>query len=379
MKKTSSLPFLGHQSIDYVIFFGAILVGVFGSVAVFSSSAVYSELRYQDAYLLFKKQLIFLVLGVGLMTFFAHLRTDLIRHLVYPMLVLGFLLLVFLFIPGLGTKVNAAQRWFRLGFLSIQPAELAKVGLMLYLAHILAKKGDKVRELVHGVFPILSVVLCMMVLLILQPDFGSTVLVGLLALLMLFLAGTRISYLLGLVAVTYPLLHYSIMGVDYRRKRLLSFLDPWADPQNSGFQMIQSFLGFHRGGLFGVGFGDGKQKLLYLPEAHTDFVFTSIGEEFGFLGALTVVLMFLVLIIRAWFGAKSQEDDFRRLAGFGLVLLLAFQTLFNLGVVIGLLPTKGLALPFISYGGSSLVCSYLLVGLLLNVTAVEHGGTKPRT
>jgi cell division protein FtsW len=216
----------------------------------------------------------------------------------------------------------------------------------------------------------------LLVLLLLQPDLGSALTIGAVAMVMLLVAGTRLSYLASVVILAIPFLYFAIMNVEYRRQRIMAFLDPWQDPTNTGFQIIQSWIAFGTGGLFGTGLGEGKQKLFFLPEAHTDFIFSVVGEELGFAGVLVITAMFLLLVQRGIRAALHAPDDFGCYLAFGVTLLLGLQAFTNIAVVMGMLPTKGLALPFLSYGGTSLLTTLMGVGILLNISS--HGPGEMR-
>lgn len=345
-----------------------VALAIIGLTMVLSSSIVISALRYEDEYYLFLKQLLFIVLGIGVLPFLMRLSPRFLRGIAYPLIILSFILLVALFIPGVGTRINHALRWIRLGIFSFQPAEFAKIAVIFYLAAILAKKDDLVRDFKRGIIPVVLVLAVFQGVLLLQPDFGSVVVLSLCMLFMLFVSGARIVHLFLLVLPTLVAFYFLILNVDYRRKRVLAFLDPWQDPLNTGFQMVQSLLAFHNGGVSGVGFGDGRQKMLYLPEAHTDFIFSVIGEEFGLIGCTIIVLLFAVVFIRSIKISFALQDPFEKYLCAGLAFLLAVQAVFNMGVVLGLLPTKGLALPFLSYGGSSVLFNFFAIGIILNLS-----------
>jgi cell division protein FtsW len=253
--------------------------------------------------------------------------------------------------------------------LTLQPVELVKLGLVLYLAHSLTRKKEKIRSFRLGFVPYALVLGALLGLLLKQPDLGSAMIVSGVAMSMLLVAGIRWRYAIPVVVAALPCLYFLVMNVEYRRRRILAFLDPWDDPFDTGFQIIQSLVAFGSGGAFGQGLGVGEQKLFYLPEAHTDFIFSVIGEELGMIGVLVLSAMFLMLILRGIRIALNTSDPFGKHLAFGLSLLLGLEAFVNIAVCMGLLPTKGLALPFISYGGTSLVASLLAVGILLNISS----------
>jgi cell division protein FtsW len=339
-----------------------------GITMVLSTSYLYAQERFGDGTYFFRKQFIAAGIGLGALFITALIPPAAYRRFAYPLLGVVLLLLTMLLTPGIGVVRGGARRWIGVGGFVFQPAELAKLSLVLYLAHSLAKKSDKITTFSIGVLPHLVVGGIFLGLIVMEPDLGTAVTLGLLLFLMLFVAGARPSHLalIGLAAL--PVVAFAVMGKEYRMRRLLSFLDPWADASNSGFQIIQSYIAFGSGQLWGRGLGESRQKLFYLPEAHTDFIFSVIGEEMGLLGALAVLALFAVIIMRGLRLAGRIEDPFSQHLAFGLTTLLALQALIHMGVVMGLMPTKGLVLPFISYGGSAMVINLIEAGMLLSLS-----------
>jgi cell division protein FtsW len=339
-----------------------------GVVMVYSASAIVAADRFQDPYLFLKKQLFWAALGFGCLWGAMSVDYRHWRRAVVPLLALSLGLLVLVLIPPFGQEINGTRRWFRWGPVSFQPAELAKFSLVLYLASFLDKKREEVQSFWRGLLPPLLVSGTMAGLVIFQPDLGNSLTMVALAFCLLFLAGARPKPMALVVASAGPLILAAIYMAPYRLRRIMAFLDPWADPRGSGFQIIQSYLSLGSGGLWGQGLGESRQKLFYLPEAHTDFIFAIIGEELGFTGAVVVVALFACLIWRGLRVGLRAPDPFGAYLALGLTTLLATQTLVNLGVVTGLLPTKGLPLPFISVGGSALLAAMLSMGVLLNIS-----------
>ena len=339
-----------------------------GVVMIYSASAIVAADRFRDPYFFLKKQVFWSALGSGAL--WLALRTDYRRleKFVLPLLGLAVLLLVLVLIPGLGVSVNGSRRWLRFGPLSFQPAELAKLALVVYLAAFFARKRDELGEFWRGVVPPLAVGGVLAGLVLAQPDLGSCLTLLVLTLGLLFLAGARTRWLAVLVVPTLPLAALAVWMAPYRMRRVFAFLDPWQDPRGGGFQIIQSWLALGGGGLLGRGIGESKQKLFYLPEAHTDFIFAIVGEELGFLGATVVVVLFAVLVWRGLRIGLRAADPFGAYLALGITVLVATQTLVNLGVVTGMLPTKGLPLPFLSFGGSALLMTMLATGVLLNIS-----------
>jgi cell division protein FtsW len=339
-----------------------------GVVMVYSASAIVAADRFRDPYFFLKKQVFWAALGCGAL--WLTLRTDYRRleKLVLPLLAVAAVLLVVVLVPGLGVSVNGSRRWLRLGPLSFQPAELAKLALVVYLAAFLARKRDHLADFWHGVAPPLMVGAGFATLVLLQPDLGNSLTLLVLTLGLLFLAGVPTKWLAMVVVPALPLGVLAVLMAPYRLRRVFAFVDPWQDPRGSGFQIIQSWLALGGGGLFGRGMGESKQKLFYLPEAHTDFIFSILGEELGFVGAALVVGLFAVLVWRGLRIGLRAADPFGAYLALGITVLVATQTLVNLGVVTGLLPTKGLPLPFLSFGGSALLVTMLATGVLLNIS-----------
>ncbi|MCL2760027.1 MAG: putative lipid II flippase FtsW [Desulfuromonadales bacterium] len=360
------------EGYDMVILMMVIALTCFGVVMVYSASSIMADKRFHDSFYFLKRQAIFAVIGfIGM---YIAMRVDyhVWRVAAVPLLIICMLCLVIVFIPGVGGSVKGATRWIKLPGFHFQPAELAKLSLIIFMAYSLDRKRDQIRWF-KGLLPYMLVLLVMIGLLMLQPDMGSSITLAGVAIIMLFAAGMRVSHIVSIVLFSIPLLYYLIMHKEYRRRRILSFLNPWADPENTGFQIIQSWLAFGTGGVTGQGLGEGKQKLFYLPEAHTDFILSVIGEELGFVGTVIVAAMFLLLIHRSIRVAIYAEDSFGRFLAFGIAILIGAEAFVNIAVVMGLLPTKGLALPFISYGGSSLILTLFAVGILLNISSKMRG------
>jgi cell division protein FtsW len=363
----------GDRQFDTTILLLAVVLTCFGVVMVYSSSSIMAAERFHDGFYFLKRQGFYALAGFALLALTLRIDYHRLRPLAVPGLMLCAFLLVLVLLPGIGTRAGGAARWIRLGGFSIQPSEAVKLALVFYMAHSLAKKQDKVKSFKLGILPYMIVLALLLLLLLLQPDLGSALTLGVLAMVMLMVAGTRVSHLVSLIVLAMPFLYYVVWHVDYRRRRILAFLDPWQDPTDAGFQIIQSLIAFGTGGLIGNGLGEGKQKLFYLPEAHTDFIFSVVGEELGFAGTIVITAMFLVLVMRGIRVALHAPDDFGRYLAFGITLLLGMEAFVNIAVVMGMLPTKGLALPFISFGGTSLLTSLAAVGILLNVSSQTTG------
>lgn len=342
----------------------AALVGL-GAVMVFNVSYFYGQDRMGDSMHFFRKHLVSILLGIAAACVTSRVPSERYRRLAYPLLAVAVLLMIAVLVPGVGARRSGAQRWFPLGPLSFQPSEVAKFAVVLYLAASLARKRERVRELVFGVLPHCIVVGGVAGLALLEPDFGTAALVSIVLGLMLFVGGAHLGHLALLGSLGLPLLAWVVAVEPYRLARVLTFLDYTKDPQGMGYQLLQSLIAFGSGGVSGVGLGQSEQKMSFLPAAHTDFIFSVIGEEFGLVGACIVVLLFLIVGARGLRIAARHPDGFASLLAFGTTMLIVLQGWLNIGVVLGCLPTKGLALPFVSYGGSAMTIVLAEVGVLL--------------
>jgi cell division protein FtsW len=343
-----------------------------GVVMVYSASAIVAADRFGDPYFFLKRQLFWALLGS--LAMLAAVRVDYrkLERFVLPALIVAGVLLVLVLIPPIGQAINGTRRWIRLGVVSFQPVELAKLALVLYLAAFVARRQSVLGEVRRGLLPPLLVAGAFAALVVVQPDLGNCLTLIALTFGMLYLAGAPVRHLGLALAPAVPLLVIAIVAAPYRLRRMTAFWDPWSDPRGSGFQIIQSWLAFGNGGLTGQGIGGSRQKLFYLPESHTDFIFAVVGEELGFIGAAFFVTLFAVLIWRGLRIGLRSAEPFGAYLALGITLLIATQTLVNLGVVTGLLPTKGLPLPFVSFGGSALLMTMLSTGVLLNISQHAH-------
>ncbi len=382
---TMSLPWptsaqrQGKQRVamDRPLLFVTLTLALVGLVMVFSASAIVAGNRYQDPEFFLKRQIAWFGFSLLLMHVTSRIDYLLWRKLAIPILIGMVVLLVMVLVPSLGIAAKGARRWLRLGPIAIQPAEMVKLAAVIYVAAYLTKKAEKIMVFRAGLMPVLIVIGVLSGLVLLEPDLGTVVVMGLVSIVLLFLGGAKIAHLSGLVLCTIPIVLALVLGSSYRRQRLMTFLAPWKDPSDAGFQITQSFLAFGSGGPFGVGLGAGKQKLFFLPEAHTDFVLALVGEELGLAGTATVILLFAVFVWRGFQIAARARVPFGKYMGLGITLLIGIQALVNAAVVTGLLPTKGLTLPFVSYGGSSLVVNFVGVGMLLSISRDRHsGGSK---
>jgi cell division protein FtsW len=357
------------QRCNPFILMASLLLTGFGVVSVYSASAIVAMDRHQDPYFYLRRQMIFAAFGVLAMVVAVQIDYRHLQRWAPLSLVLTLLFLCSVFVPMLGKEAGGARRWLQIGRFSFQPAELSKLTLVLYLAHRLAaQQAWRGRFIRHYLF-LAGIIGALFLCTLLQPDFGTAVLLLELAVIILFIGGVPLRHLLALLVVTLPFLYMSLVHVGFRWRRLLAFWDPWAARLEAGFQIVQSLLAFGSGGLMGVGPGASKQKLFFLPEAHTDFVFAVIGEEFGFLGCIAVLGCFGVLLWHGMAVAGRSQNLFARYLAAGITSMVLLQAVMNVAVVVGFLPTKGLPLPFVSYGGSSLVMTLVSVGILLGISA----------
>ncbi len=348
-----------------------ILLISIGLVMIYSASGIYALQEMGDATYFLNRHFMFLI--IGSFATFAVMSFDYreLRKYVKPLLVITIILLVFVLIPGIGKSTYGARRWFRVGPINFQPSELAKLTVLIYTADFLARKKSKIGNFVEGFLPLVMILGIVSLLIVKQPDLGNTVLIASVMLIMMFIAGANTLHIGILGLLSLPVLYYLIARVAYRLKRIIAFLDPWQDSQGIGFQLSQSQIALGSGGLLGVGLGHSVQKLFFLPAAHTDFILSIIGEEFGLVGTVSVVLLFAAFIWQGARIAKRTTDPFGYYLAIGIVAMLGLQAVVNIGVSIGAFPTKGLPLPFISYGGSALIFNLVAVGLLLNISRIQ--------
>ena len=369
---TALRPRIDLPSLVAVLFLVAV-----GVVMVSSASSALAAQSNHDVFFYARRQGAFAVIGVVAMVVGASLPPDLFKRHPYALLGLAFFLLVIVLIPGIGRTAGGARRWIEIGPVGIQAGEVMKLALIVWLSYSLAAKVKDGRMLRFstGVLPHLLVPGAAVLLLMGEPDFGTSVLLLSVTFILLFVAGARLGLLFGALVAVIPLAIHQIASSDYRMKRVLAFLDPWSHRSDIGYQITESLMTFGSGGLFGAGLGESKQKLFFLPAAHTDFIFAVIGEELGFIGAVAVLAAFAVIGARALQAALRGNTPFDAYLTLGLTSLLLVQMLFNVCVVLGLVPTKGITLPFVSYGGSSLVASMFMAGMLLRL--ISEGLASP--
>lgn len=356
------------KSPDFIIFFAVIALLGIGVIMVYSSSAVSAYVNFNDSYYFLKRQMIWASLGLLCMIFTMNLDYHVWRKLAKPMMLVTLVLLVLVLVPGLGKVVNGARRWLGFGSLYLQPSEIAKLSIVLFTAGSLAKHQEKIGSFIKGVVPQLLMLLVVFGLILKEPDLGTALSIGGTVFVLLFVAGAKLKHLGSLGAAGVAGIIAAVLFEPYRMKRLLAFSDPWADPLDTGYHIIQSLYAIGSGGLFGVGLGRSREKFLYLPEPHTDFIFAILGEELGLIGTLTVIVLFFLF---AWRGLKvaiSAPDIYGSILATGLTTMIMVQALMNIAVVTASMPVTGIPLPFLSFGGSSLIFTLAGVGILLNIS-----------
>jgi cell division protein FtsW len=364
--KAPEMPGGIRVSDPWILICALALTGI-GLVMVFSASSALAAKRYLDSAYFFKHQLAHLAVGLAVMAAIAVNDYSRLRKLAYPVFLIVLIALILVLIPGIGHRAGGAARWLRFGFISVQPAELAKLALLFYLAYALSEHADQIKSFTRGFLPPMVMAGILVLPIVVEPDLGMSITLFSLTIAMLFVAGTRLIYLVAMALAAAPALYFLLFKVSWRLERLLGFLQPWDDPLGKGYQIIHSFLALASGGVWGAGLGGSMQKLFYLPEPHTDFIFAVLGEELGLWGVMLVLSLFMLLIWRGVRTSLEARDLFGTYLALGATLIIGLQAFVNAAVVMGLLPTKGLTLPFISYGGSSLMVNFACVGILLSV------------
>jgi len=349
---------------------------LFSVLMVYSTSISVAEVRYHDPFRIIGHWLVYIPIGLFIMWGLSRIDVSWWRAIALPVLGAGILLMVAVLVPGVGREINGAQRWFSLFGMTLQPVEMLKPAVIIYMAYYMSTFPERLQRFSSGLAPMLVVLGLSLLLLLLQPDFGSSVLLCVACFFMWFVGGVPIRHLSLMIVVFILCGALAIMAEPYRMQRMVTFLDPWQDPYGSGYQLIQSMIAFGSGGLFGAGLGQGVQKLFYLPEVFTDFISASIGEELGLMGMLLLLAVFTLLIGRGLWMAMRQEDMFARLVILGCMLCIAVALLINLGAAMGLMPTKGMPLPFVSYGGSALLGECMLIGLVLSIQRHSSGNKR---
>lgn len=353
---------------DIYLLIAIIVFSLFGLIMIYSASSIWAEYKFNDSFYYFKRQLIFITLGIVLMIKVSKIDYNFYYNNSNKILFMCLILLILVLIPGIGSVRNGSRSWFGIGSLGIQPSEAAKLSLIIFTSKYLSKSSNQIKSYQKGVFPILGVVFLFFGLIMLQPDLGTGLIIVMSIISLLFIAGVNMKFfisggILGLIGII-----ILIIIAPYRMDRITSFINPWKDPLGTGFQIIQSLYAVGPGGLLGTGYLNSIQKQFYLPEPQTDFIFSIITEEFGILGAVFTSFMFGFIIYRGLKISINTTNYFSKYLSFGMVFQLAFQSCMNLMVVIGLIPVTGVTLPFLSYGGSSLLITMASMGIILNIS-----------
>lgn len=359
------------HSFDKILLIAVLILSIFGIIMIYSASSIWAEYKFNDSFHYLKYQSVFFIIGTIIMLIISKIDYKVYYEKSNLIILICLLLLIAVLIPGIGSIRNGSRSWFGIGPLGIQPSEAAKLGLIIFTSKYLSKNNKFLKSYKEGVFPILGITLLFFGLIMLQPDLGTGLILVMAIISLLFIAGVNMKFffaigILGLFGIV-----ILIIIAPYRMDRITSFINPWKDALGTGFQIIQSLYAIGPGGLLGTGFLNSVQKHFYLPEPQTDFIFSIIAEEFGVVGAFIVTGLFSVILWRGIKIALNAKDSFSKYLAFGMIFQMIFQTLMNLMVVIGLIPVTGVTLPFLSYGGSSLLISMASIGILLNISKYQ--------
>ena len=356
-----------NRDSQHLLIIASILVCV-GIVMIYSASSCYAYERYSDSAYYLKRHMMHFLLGLFLANFFLKKDYKQLKKYSRIFLAISIIGLILALVPGIGREAGGAKRWVKLGFIGFQPSEFAGFFLIVYIADILDRKQPVIRSFLRGFMPPLAVLGFSVLLVLMQPDLGSSICILAVGFVMMFVSGVNMAYIIPFLIPVIPIFYLLIFKVAYRMRRIVSYLDPWSDTQGAGFQIIQSFLALGSGGIFGLGLGCSKQKLFYLPQAHTDFIFSIIGEEAGLIGTLSIVVLFVMFV---WLGIQisiKAKDLFGRFLALGIITSIGLKAIINIAVSTGAIPTKGLPLPFISYGGTAMIFNIIAVAILINIS-----------
>ena len=356
---------------EWALLIGVVVISILGLLMIYSASYIWSEYKFDDPFKYVKNQGLFLIVGIFLMICISKIDYHIYLKKANIILIICLSLLVLVLIPGIGTVRNGSRSWFGIGSFGIQPSEFAKLGLIIFTSKYLSKNDKAMKDIKKGVLPILGLTLLTFGLIMLQPDFGTGTILVMSIIGILFVGGVSMKFFIkiGLVGVIGVV--GLVVAAPYRLSRILSFLNPWSDPLGSGFQIIQSLYAIGPGGLFGFGIGNSRQKHFFLPEPQTDFIFSILSEELGFMGCLIVVGLFILICYSGFKISKNCDDLFGKYLSFGIIFQISFQACLNLMVVTGLIPVTGVTLPFLSYGGSSLLITLCSIGVVLNISRYQ--------
>ena len=356
------------QKMDCILFFTVIILAIFGIIMIYSASSIWAEYKFNDSFHYLKYQTIFFLIGILVMLLVSKIDYHLYYKKANLILMICIILLILVLIPGIGSVRNGSRSWFGIGSLGIQPSEFAKLGMIIFTSKYLTKSNKFLKSYKQGVFPILAILFLLFGLIMLQPDMGTGAILVVSIIVLLFVAGVNMKFFIGMGILGVIGVVVLIVIAPYRMDRITSFLDPWSDALGTGFQIIQSLYAIGPGGLLGTGFLNSIQKHFYLPEPQTDFIFSIIAEEFGVVGAFIVVGLFSMILWRGIKISLNSKDSFAKYLCIGMTFQIIFQAIMNLMVVIGMIPVTGVTLPFLSYGGSSLLVSMASIGIILNIS-----------
>lgn len=357
-----------RKKYDKILLLAVLALLVFGVIMIYSASSVWAEYKFNDSFHYVKQQALFIVIGLILMNIVGKLNYKFYYEKANLIITICLILLILVIIPGIGSIRNGSRSWFGIGPFGIQPSEFAKLGLIIFTSKYLCRSNKFLKRYKTGVFPILGIVFLFFGLIMLQPDLGTGVILTVSIIALLFVAGVNMKFFFGMGAIGLVGIIVLILIAPYRMDRITSFVNPWKDPLGTGFQIIQSLYAIGPGGLLGRGFGNSIQKHFYLPEPQTDFIFSIITEEFGIVGAFIVIGLFIVILQRGIKISLEARDQFSKYLAFGMTFQIIFQAMLNLMVVSGMIPVTGVTLPFLSYGGSSLLITMISIGILLNIS-----------
>ncbi|MFA5839365.1 MAG: putative lipid II flippase FtsW [Candidatus Margulisiibacteriota bacterium] len=352
---------------DYLFLFSVLALVSIGTMMIFSASPTLG-IKLDDAFYFVKRHLFFLLLGFGALYFGFNIDLENLRKKANIIFIVSIILLLLVYIPGVGRNISGASRWIDLGFITLQPSELIKFTIILLLANQFCQMKEKIQDLMKGIVPILALIGFVALLIMSQPDLGTTLVIAATSFALLFLAGAQRKHLAALAAMGIAGVTAISIASPYRLKRLLAYLDPWKDPQGIGFQIIQSLLAVGSGGFWGLGLGASRQKYFYLPQQFTDFIFAILCEELGFVGATGVIILFIFFAVRGFRIALSTNNYFHFLLASGITFWITLQAMINIMVVVGLIPTTGIPLPFISFGGTATIINLFAVGVILKIS-----------
>ncbi len=357
-----------NGEIDIILFITVFILAGIGIAMIYSASAVYALNTFGDSFYFLKRQVAWVCAGFAALFIFQSIDYHIYTRFTKILLLISFLVLVLLLIPGIGHGTKGSVRWFRIGEFTIQPAEFVKVFIVIYLVKVFStERNEKTNTIMQLLIPMI-IVFAIFLLIMLQPDFGTAIDLLVVSGVILFVFGFPFFSILYLSLISIPMFYLLIYQVQYRKDRILAYLNPWKERFGAGYHIIQSYIAFKKGGLLGVGLGFGTQKIKRLPEPHTDFIFAVIAEESGFFGTILIVVLYCILFWRGMLISLSARDEFGSLLAIGLTILITVQAFINIGVVCGVLPTKGIPLPLVSYGGSSFLSSMISMGILLNIS-----------